>query len=160
VFTVRLPVADPVVPGAAQPADAPADDARDRLAGVRILLVEDDAESRETLSALLSQSGATVTACRTASDGFDAAKSKAFDLLVSDIGLPGEDGYSFMRRVRALPRGENGAIVAVAISAYAGHAERLRSVDAGFDAHIAKPFRPAELTTLLHGLQGRPRDGR
>ena len=156
MFTVRLPVSDPLAPGAAHPADVPAEDVRGGLAGVRILLVEDDAESRETLSALLSESGATVTACRTASDGFHAAKSMAFDLLVSDIGLPDEDGYSFMRRVRALPRGENGAIVGVAISAYAGHTERLRSVDAGFDAHIAKPFRPAELTTLLRGLQGRP----
>lgn len=154
-FTVLLPLAP--ADDAAAPA-APEGDAASTLAGAAVLLVEDDADTREVLVEVLTGAGATVRAVCTAAGALAALDEAAPDLLISDIGLPGEDGYALLRRVRTLPRG--GDIPAIALTAFAGPDDRRRSREAGFDAHLAKPVTPHDLVAAAsqarrQGVSGR-----
>jgi CheY-like chemotaxis protein len=76
------------------------------------------------------------------------------DVLVSDIGMPKEDGYSLIRRLRALPPGQGGQVPAVALTAYARTEDRARVLQAGYQAHVIKPVEPAELLTAIAALAG------
>jgi CheY-like chemotaxis protein len=80
------------------------------------------------------------------------------DVLLADVGMPGEDGYSLIRKVRALPDGRLARVPAVAVTAYARGEDRQAAVDAGFDRHLAKPFEPSELAALVATLAGRSGD--
>jgi CheY-like chemotaxis protein len=139
---------------------APSEPARETLVdltGLRVLAVEDDLDSRELLATVLGQSGAVAHAAASAAEAFRLFTSGTFDVLVSDIGLPGEDGYGLISRIRTLSPTEGGRIPAVALTAFARGDDRTRALRAGFDMHLPKPVEPAELVAVLGNLTGRRR---
>ncbi len=103
-----------------------------------MLVVDDEPDARDVTSAALEQHGAEVTAVPSAAEALDALRRKGFDVLVADIGMPEEDGYSLIGKVREL-QGELGDLPAIALTAYAGDGDRLRALAAGFQLHLAKP---------------------
>ena len=121
----------------------------ERLRGIRILLVEDDDESRELLADVLAETGATVAQAGSAADGMTQLIAEPPHVLISDIGMPFEDGNSFVRRVRALPPERGGDVPAIALTAYARPDDRLASEDAGFQLHVVKPVRPDQLLAAI-----------
>ena len=124
------------------------------LNGVRTLVVEDDVDAREILSVYLKQAGANVTLATSADDALSALERDAFDVMVSDIGLPNVDGHMLIQRVRGLLT-ENAAIAAVAVTAYAHADDRDLALRSGFHLHIAKPIRPTELVLSIAELLSR-----
>jgi signal transduction histidine kinase len=125
------------------------------LEGLRVLLVDDERDTRELLAFVLEQCGATVTTVASTPDALAAlAKSKP-DVLLSDIGMPGEDGYELIRRVRASKRKFGDRIPAAALTAYTTEGDRDRVLSAGFQAHIVKPVEPANLVAIVAHLAGR-----
>jgi CheY-like chemotaxis protein len=136
---------------------APAETNRTMLDGVRLLLVEDEADAREMLVAVFEQCGATVISAASSVAAIEAVQRAPPDVLVCDIGLPGEDGYELIRRVRALEAGR-GRMAAVALTAYAGGEDRRKALAAGFDLHVPKPAAPAELVDKIARLAD-PRGG-
>ncbi len=152
-FTLSLPVPALLL---AEPqghtAKAGSKDGHQPLAGLRLLVVEDETTGREMLAALLEQYGAEVTAVASAGEAMAALARAIPDLLVSDVGMPGESGYDLMRRVRALPRDRGGRVPALAFTAYSSNQDRLDSLDAGFQAHLAKPTDPARLVAMITAL--------
>jgi signal transduction histidine kinase len=120
------------------------------LEGVRVLVVDNEADARGLVSAILERAGAVVTAVDCASEAFEAVRTQRPDVLLSDIGMPGEDGYSLIKRVRQLTPGA--PLPAAALTAYASLSDRTRALLAGYQAHIAKPFEPIELITVVAGL--------
>jgi CheY-like chemotaxis protein len=125
------------------------------LRGRRVLVIDDDDDSRELLAELLAEAGAEV---RTASDADTAlAELAAFapHVLVCDVSMPGEDGYALMRRIRALPQDRGGSVRAATFTAYARAEDRARAVSAGFDLHLTKPADAVALTKALASLADR-----
>jgi len=122
------------------------------LAGIRVIVVDDEADSREFIVALLEQCGAQVTAVASAREAIEAVSQVKADVLVSDIGMPEEDGYSLIRKVRTLSAEQGGKIPAVALTAYARAEDRTRAIAEGFQMHIPKPVEPAELATVVASL--------
>ena len=120
------------------------------LDGVRVLVVDDMPDDREVLTKMLEAEGADVKAASSAAEGLRTLERERPHVLLADVGMPGEDGYTFLRRVRALHRDQGGLTPAIAITAYAGSPER--SLDAGFQAHLSKPVHPAELARVVAGL--------
>ncbi len=167
VFIVRLPrLVNPEVLRSATLPRLPTDDHRQppvnpspRLDGLQILLVEDEADALDLLTTILETSGATVTAVRSAPAALAALQTISPDLLVSDIEMPGEDGYSLMKKIRALPDDEASLLPAIALTAYARAEDRLRALAAGYDAHIAKPMEALELLTVIASLTRRTGKG-
>jgi CheY-like chemotaxis protein len=129
------------------------------LKGMRVIVVDDEADSREYIITLLEQCGAKVIAVASASEAIEAVSHLKADVLVSDIGMPEEDGYSLIRKVRALPREQGGQIPAVALTAYARAEDRTRAIAQGFQMHIPKPVEPAELATVVASLGRRSGKG-
>ncbi|MBD1939338.1 response regulator [Microcoleus sp. FACHB-68] len=125
------------------------------LEGLQLLVVDDEADSRVFLTTVLEQCGASVRAVASADSAIEAIKFLKPDVLLSDIGMPEEDGYTFIRRVRALKAEQGGRIPAVALTAYARAEDRMRAIAAGFQMHIPKPVEPAELATVVASLAGR-----
>jgi CheY-like chemotaxis protein len=119
-----------------------------------VLVVDDEADARLLLCRLLEDVGAVVEAASTAAEALERVRAGRPDVMVSDIGMPGEDGYSLIRRVRALRAEEGGNTPAVALTAYARPEDRARAVLAGFEHHVSKPVAPAELVSLIAGLAG------
>ena len=128
------------------------------LAGRRILVVDDEADARDLLAQILSQAGADVTVVASADEALAVLPRWRPDVLLSDIGMPGDDGYVLIRKVRALGAEEGGHVRALALTAYARSEDRALALEAGFHAHIAKPVDPLELTALLAGLAPERRD--
>ena len=126
-----------------------------RLEGLRVLAVDDEQDSREFIVAALEHCGAEVTAVCSADEALFAIVSENPDVLVCDIGMPGEDGYSLIRRVRALGKEQSGDIPAAALTAYASDEDRLRALVAGFQTHIPKPVNPTELVAVVANLANR-----
>jgi CheY-like chemotaxis protein len=124
------------------------------LRGVRVLVVDDEHDARALVKRLLEDYGATVTAASSANDALERIAADPPDLLVSDIGMPGEDGYSLIRRLRALSPELGGSIPALALTAYARAEDRNRIVLAGFQVHISKPVDPSELIATVASLAG------
>jgi CheY-like chemotaxis protein len=122
------------------------------LAGLRVLVVDDEYDTRQVISAVIAQSGGEVMACSSAGEALDALKTWRPDVLMSDIGMPGEDGYALIRQVRALPRDCGGGIPAAALTAYARDEDRRRALSAGYQLHIAKPFSPQDLVAAVSNL--------
>ncbi|HZT58249.1 MAG TPA: response regulator, partial [Pyrinomonadaceae bacterium] len=120
-----------------------------RLDGLRLLLVEDERESSEMVAMMLEQCGATVATAATAAEGLRLLKELRPDVLVSDIEMPGEDGYALIGKVRSLGADEGGNTHSVALTAHARAEDRLRALAAGFDAHVPKPVEAAELATVI-----------
>jgi PAS domain S-box-containing protein len=122
------------------------------LRGVKLLVVDDDADARELLSIVLQEAGAEVSTAGSANEALEAFQRERPDVLVSDIGMPDGDGYSLIRRVRSL-EGESGAKVpALALTAFARAEDRGEALGSGFQAHLPKPIEPAELTALIAQL--------
>lgn len=125
------------------------------LSGMRVIVVDDEADSREFIITLLEQSGAEVIAVASASEAIEAVSHVKADVLISDIGMPDEDGYSLIRKVRALRAEQGGMIPAVAVTAYARSEDRTRAIASGFQMHISKPVEPEELVTVVARLSSR-----
>ena len=125
-----------------------------RLAGVRVLVVDDDADSRDFLVFALKDSGAIATAVNSASSALDVLVSFKPDVLISDIGMPEEDGYTLIRQVRTLPVAKGGQIPAIAVTAYAGDRDRHEAIAAGFQRHFSKPVMPDGLVNVIVELVG------
>lgn len=124
------------------------------LAGVRVLLVDDEADARELLTTMLAQSGADVIPTASVAAAMEAILHEKPDVIITDVGMPGQNGYDFIRRVRALAPGLRD-IPAVALTAYAGSEDRQRLLSAGFDVHLAKPVDPVELARVVAGASQR-----
>ena len=157
-FMVRLPLA----PGErgpqrvlrAQPALPPAAPAD--LSGLRVLVVDDDPEALELATTVLVSAGAEVRGSTSADDGLKDLRNWRPHVLVSDIEMPGEDGYSLIRKVRALSVADGGRTPAVALTAYGRQQDRTLALTAGFSMHVPKPVDPGELTAIVASLASRP----
>jgi len=128
------------------------------LDGLRLLVVDDEADAREVLTTVLEQSGAGVTAVSSVAAALEAiadTQAGRFDVLLSDIGMPGEDGYTLIRKVRALQPEQGGQIPAVALTAYIREQDRSQALSAGFQMHMPKPLNATELTEVVVSLAGR-----
>jgi PAS domain S-box-containing protein len=122
------------------------------LKGLRVLVVEDNSEDREVLLAELSHHGASASASASAAEALAEFDQVRPDVLVADIGMPGEDGYSLIRKIRARSRVRGGLTPAIALTAYAGDANRKRTLDAGYQKHMTKPADPDELVRTIARL--------
>lgn len=126
-----------------------------RLDGVHVLLVEDDDDSRKLLGTMLKRHGAEVSAASSVADAFSLFTEKRPDVLVSDIGMPDEDGYQLMKRIRALTKEEGGEIPALALTGYATRKDRERALGVGYQEHIAKPIEQSDLVASIARLLGK-----
>ena len=173
-FTVDLPLpaveAEPSAPRAAPaaaqaqgtpaPGDSQASPAEGKeeslppLVGMRVLAVDDDADTLEMLLLVLRRAGAEVAGAPSAAAALEALERLRPDVLVADIGMPEADGYELLRRVRALQPERGGLTPAVALTAYAGDAARARALRSGFQAHLPKPVAPADLVKTVADLAG------
>jgi hypothetical protein len=122
------------------------------LSGLRMLIVDDEADARELLATILEQSGAQVMAAASASEAFDLLSKTRADVLVSDIGMPKVDGYTLIRQVRELEAQGREYTPAVALTAYASASDRKLALEAGFQVHLPKPFEPDELINVVAKL--------
>jgi PAS domain S-box-containing protein len=125
-----------------------------KLDGLLILVVDDETDSRQLLVQALTHYGATVTTAASAEEALTEVSLKNPDLIVSDIGMPNEDGYSLMRKIRALPD-EKSRVPAVALTAFSRAQDRTRALAAGFQSHVAKPVELEELVTVIASLTNR-----
>jgi PAS domain S-box-containing protein len=156
-FKVKLPVA-PVknldaglIDGEAVEA-AGALDCQTTLDDLYVLVVDDEQDARELLVTVLEKCGASVLAVETVSRALETIRERRPDILVSDIGMPGEDGYDLIRKVRSMPDEQGGSLPALALTAYAGEDNRRQALEAGFQAHLSKPVDPHELAAAIAGL--------
>ncbi|BAY10654.1 hybrid sensor histidine kinase/response regulator [Calothrix sp. NIES-2098] len=156
-FTVKLPLLLPTQ-GAISPPQIREDNSAllfPSLAGVRVLTVDDEADSREFITTVLRQCQAEVQAAASVKEALQIMSQWKPDVIVSDIGMPQEDGYSFIRKVRSLPLEQGGDVPAAALTAYARAEDRMRAIQEGYQLHLPKPIQPAELATVVASLVGR-----
>ena len=123
------------------------------LAGVKVLVVDDEPDNRQFLVAAIEQLGATATAAASAAEAIDILQQSPPNILVSDIGMPVEDGYSLIRKVRSSELGTAKRLPAVALTAYASESDRDRAIAAGYDEHLAKPINSALFAAVLARLK-------
>ena len=155
-FTVRLPIIAVVTEPVPQPAaSAPTTKSAGSLPmldGVRVLVVDDDRESRDVVAAHLRSRRAVVSTASSAAEAMDALQRGRVDVLLADIGMPGEDGYALMRRLRAM-KGEIGSVPAAALTALARDEDRQQALDAGFQLHLSKPIDSSSLIAAVASLR-------
>jgi signal transduction histidine kinase len=159
-FTVSLPVTMPLVaiqrtpvaesPGLPLPANA-AGSLID-LANTRVLVVDDEADAREIACEILRRAHAEVFSAESVREAFDFLAKGMPHVLVSDLAMPGEDGYSFIRELREFPPDQGGQIPAIALTAYARETDRLRALSAGFQMHLTKPVEARQLVAAIAHL--------
>jgi len=125
------------------------------LDGLRVLIVDDEPEAREIISTVIMRTGAEVTACTTATEALAKLAEWKPDVILSDIAMPDEDGYSFIGKVRSLPRDKGGETPAAALTAYARDVDRRQALAAGYQMHIAKPIGASQLVHMVARLAGR-----
>jgi CheY-like chemotaxis protein len=162
-FTVRLPVLvlrpadvstekkterEPSAPREGVPFSCPPE-----LEGLHVLVVDDEPDARLLVTAVLEQCKAHVTAVNSAEEALKAVQELRPDVLISDVGMPGEDGYSLIKKVRMLPIEQGGGTPAAALTAYASVEDRMHVLRSGFQIHVAKPIEPAELVTVVASLK-------
>jgi CheY-like chemotaxis protein len=123
------------------------------LGGLRVLVVDDEADARDLLTTMLETAGAVVSVVGTAVEALDALAKQRPDLLLSDLAMPLHDGYDLMREARG--RGVAEGVATIALSAQARPEDRARALAAGFDAHVAKPVDPDVLVAEIRSLIGR-----
>lgn len=161
-FIVQLPLAlarsnaegggqHPAVPAKGAPVYG-----SDELRGLVVLVVDDEADSRELLRHVLASAGARVSVAGGALAALDAIASECPDVLVSDIGMPEIDGYELLRRIRQLHPGCGGSLPAIALTAFARSEDRVRALRAGFAVHVSKPVEPGEIVATVASVAGRP----
>ena len=126
------------------------------LAGVRVLVCDDDEDARELLVAVLAAAGATTLATSSGGAALDAFRSFGPHVLVSDVGMPHIDGYQLIGQVRAMTEEEGGQTPAIALTAYARREDELKALLAGYQVHVTKPIDPGRLVEIVANLVGRP----
>jgi PAS domain S-box-containing protein len=156
-FTITLPVraVAPSAPPPAEPHRAPSVTALSgaaRLAGLKVLVVDDEADARDLLRKALLEAGAVVEIAGSSAEAYDLLLSFRPDVLVSDLGMPDEDGFELMRRIRALAPGLGGDLPSMALSAYARVEDRTKALAVGFTTHMSKPVNPNELLDAISNL--------
>ncbi len=131
----------------------------EHLSGVRVLVVDDDDDARESMATLLTTCGATVTTAASTREALEVFQggAKQQDVLVSDIGMPGRDGYELLRSIRALSLDAGAIVPAVAVTAYAGPMDRQLALAAGYRLHLSKPVDQEDLIAAVAELAGRRR---
>lgn len=159
-FTVQLPIGTRTPTGtphvrAIEPIPAPPGRALIGLEGIDVLVVDDDADSLELVREALGQAGASVRAVRSAREAMEAFTASVPGVFLSDIAMPDEDGYSLIRRIRALPEAAGGRVRAAALTAFAFPEDKEQAHRAGFDDFLAKPIAPWELVEAVAKLAGR-----
>jgi PAS domain S-box-containing protein len=125
---------------------------RPELKGLTVLVVDDEEDSRNLVVAVLERCGCIVAAAQSAADALAKIRTEKPHVLISDIGMPGEDGYDLIRQVRALAHDDGGNIPAAALTAYARAEDRRKALDAGYTMHVPKPVEPAELISVIASL--------
>jgi PAS domain S-box-containing protein len=161
-FTVRLPISPiyQVDPSGARVHPAardllPPNDTTERLDGLRILIVDDEPDTRDLLRQGLEYCGANVRLAGSAAEAVDAIVAEVPDIMISDIGMPGIDGYDLIRQIRELPADAGGKVAAVALTAYTRVEDRLQALRAGYDMHVPKPVELAELVAVAASVARR-----
>ena len=161
VFTVELPLAEERRdPARAEERRREVERRRSRkgavrLDGIHVLLVEDDDDSRKLLGTMLKRYGARVTSTKSAAEALAAFSDDLPDVLISDIGMPDEDGYELMRKLRSLPPEKGGRTPAIALTGYASRKDRERALNAGYQKHMAKPIEQVDIISAIAALIGR-----
>jgi len=161
-FTVALPVA-PIQPAPSPDRVHPTASEELQFArasglsleGIRVVVVDDDSGTLEALAQTLTAAGALVRTCSSAREGLAAIRSWRPALLVCDIGMPEEDGYSLIKKIQALPPEDGGSVPALALTAYARVEDRMKVLSSGFQMHVPKPVQPDELITVIRSLSAR-----
>jgi CheY-like chemotaxis protein len=120
-----------------------------RLSNLTIVVVEDHDDARRYLGLFLNQMGANVVVARNAFEGLEAIKNNHPNLVVSDITMPGMDGFGLLREIRALGPDAGGSVPVIAMTAHITHADRARILNAGFQAYLPKPFTPDKLVETI-----------
>lgn len=129
------------------------------LRGIKVLVVDDERDTREVLSVMLNRYGTEVRTAGSVREALEVLADWKPDLLVSDIGMPDEDGYVMIQKLRALPADEGGELPAVALTAFASPADREKALASGFQRHLAKPVEPVELAKIVARVLGRSEEG-
>ena len=161
VFTVDLPLAqERRDPARAEERRREVERRRSRLGavrldGVHVLLVEDDDDSRKLLGTMLKRYGARVTSTKSAAEALGVFEGELPDVLISDIGMPDQDGYELMRKLRALPPERGGKTPAIALTGYASRKDKERALSSGYQRHMAKPIEQADMIKAIAALVGR-----
>jgi CheY-like chemotaxis protein len=124
----------------------------DVLLGVSVLVVDDDEDARDLVCRVLEECKATVFTAGSVDEAIELLKRERPAVMVSDIGMPDEDGYDLIRRVRLLPDAEGGSTPAAALTAFARSEDRTRALRAGYQSHVAKPVEPTELVAVVASL--------
>ena len=125
------------------------------LQGLKVLVVDDEADTRELIAEVLKEVGSEAITCRSVEEALIALEQHKPDILISDLGMPDEDGYSLISKIRSLPSEQGGHIPAAALTAYARAEDRMRVLRSGFQFHLPKPVDSAELVTVVASLAGR-----
>lgn len=158
---VRLPteaLLEKVLPES--PSNSESERALVDLSGLRVLVVDDEADAREMVELALQQRGGDVVVAASVAEAFEhflesIDELRPFDVLVSDIGMPGADGYELIRRIRSFENSRSAVLPAIALTAFARPKDRMDALLAGFQEHMAKPVEPAELVLTIAALTGR-----
>jgi PAS domain S-box-containing protein len=166
IFTVALPLAaiqaasapDRVHPAVSRGRKGSTLDIGVRLQGLHVMVVDDDPGILEALDQTLSAAGAMVRTCSSAREALTVIKNWRPAVIVCDIGMPEEDGYSLIRKIRALPREDGGVVPALALTAFARVEDRIKVLSSGFQMHVAKPVQSDELITAIANLSSPPSD--
>jgi CheY-like chemotaxis protein len=153
-FTVQLPILDSTEEPSTEKYRVVLDNAP-TLDGLRVLVVEDCTDTLELIAFILEQCEAQVTTATSVSEAMEAIAQLKPDILISDIGMPDEDGYSLIHQLRTLESSWGRQIPALALTAFAREEERIRVLNAGFQMHLTKPVEPAELVAVVANLAGR-----
>ncbi|BAT51226.1 PAS/PAC sensor hybrid histidine kinase [Nostoc sp. NIES-3756] len=151
-FTVQLPLIDNQ--GAKLQEDVEGNFVDSFLGGVRVLTVDDEADTRDYLACALEQAGAEVIVATSAEEVLRIIIQSQVDILLADIGMPNMDGYTLMRQIRQLPKEQGGDIVAIALTAYTRDSDQQQAMAAGFQRHLSKPIDPFELAQAIVSLLG------
>jgi len=121
-------------------------------------VIDDEPDARELIAVILTRGGADVSTAESAVEGMQLLGRTKPDVIISDIAMPGDDGYAFIQRVRQLTPGDGGSIPAIALTAYAREEDRRRALSCGYQAHLTKPVEPTQLVSavaeLAHGANG------
>ena len=153
-MTVKFPVSRLIPPSELEPSSNTSSDHAPSLAGLQILVVDDQVDALELLKFVLEEYGATVRTVTNARSALSALSTAPnyYDVLISDIGMPEEDGYFLIQQVRALNAESGAGILAIALTAYAGDREHQRAIEAGFQTHMTKPVDPVQLVEVISTL--------
>ena len=125
------------------------------LTGMFVLVIDDEADARELIATVLDEAGARVQTAATADEALEIVVRERPDVVLCDIGMPGTDGYTLMRRLRALPPEQGGLTPAAALTAYSRVEDTRRAFEAGFHRHVSKPVEPDMLVAQVASLGGR-----